>query len=152
MRRSPRNTRTKLPWSKGDGDDDEELTSHPYAPLFSIKLRFSRVIGKVDQVKFVVQDALRSRSKVSERPQFDWCLSMKSTERALHKNHLPSHSITAFGYIGCLSSMLSQSSFVAPRSVKRRAHYPQVPSNIVTLTIRCRLIGTNRPSMNWRGK
>jgi len=70
----------KLPPPKDDGNDDEELALHPYAPSFGIKLRFSRVIGKVDEVKFVAQDALRSRSKVSERPQFDWCLSMKSTE------------------------------------------------------------------------
>ena len=54
---------------------------------------------------------------------------MKSTERSLHKNRLPSHSIAAFGYIGCLSSMLSQSSFVVPRSIKRRARYPRILSD-----------------------
>ena len=54
---------------------------------------------------------------------------MKSTERSLNKNRLPSHSIAAFGYIGCISSMLSQSSFVLPHSVKRRARYPRVMSD-----------------------
>ena len=47
---------TKLPLPKSDGDDDDEITLHPYAPNFGVKLRFSRVIGEVDQVKFVAQD------------------------------------------------------------------------------------------------
>jgi len=127
-RTSPRKPTTTSATSNDDSDDDEESELRPYGPSFGFKLRFMGVSKNIQQVRFSQEeDLLRSRVQVSDREQFEWCLSMKSTERRVRHDRLPSHSTAASGYIGCLSSTLSRSSFVVPGHVKKKSRYPQDP-------------------------